>query len=895
MASFTDQLVAFNPYVSQIPVDDYVRVGMQKQLDYNKGVDKVQGYIDSVAGLEVLMPEQKDYLNQRINNLQQEVGRVVQADFSNQQLVNSVGALTSKIASDPIIQTSVASTQTYKQGIAAMKDAQAKGKSSISNEWDFQDQFSKWYNSKDITARFSGSFTPYTDVNKKVLDAIKTLAPDSHIEDIPYKRDGKGNIEMGADGRPVIDMAIMTKSMKGITPERLEAAINANLSADDVNQLMIDGRYSYRGRDAQGMKDVTDQRYEYKLNQMNDIIQGLTISRATANNDPQLAAQIDAKIQSYKERAEAIQSRYGRDIAAINNNLEGYKGSFYAGDWIKNFSDSYAHSEESLTYKENPYFMAAERRRENDIKFQEFLVNQQWKAADSAYKAESLKLGWYNAETARLGVENKAKGKKTAQGGLEGIPLSDAVLEPVDQNALDEVNKESFLKETQAISDDIDQQKMALLGNTGLVTIKRSPDGTQPRYEYNVAGKDPKSVIAAADAAIAKLKDAYDKDPNSVDDGTRTYFDNLANADQVMQNRKFSINKLQSDADKEHSLEPVLKNITPITLNIPGKGNIAVSREQQVDFNDKLQKIRERKAGAYGVPYYSYNDATAEKLLVTPEEKYMYNVIKQSYGGNPGDEQFRQNIRKVEATIGPEGRSITRARDTYMNNAVRSIVGTQEPVSFTLEAFKAEDRNRAKAVATNLVGSMSRAGKGSPGEYFDRGDASKMLSKENDDNTTYSLYSKGRGQYSLRMNNENVNKEGVDIPLTKAQAEELFGQGQFLDDFYNIRQSLQLSKNTAKWTTDVRGLGKESAFNLHNGLTNKYSVKYHVEEPLKNGGLQVRMYIYDKTKKEWLPEMTAGFGQLLNEAQVTKFLSTAGDQYIDAKLLEAAQRNKTNQ
>lgn len=900
MASFTDNLVAFNPYVSQVPVDDYVRVGMIKQQQYNAGVEKVQGYIDSVAGLEVIKPEQKDYLYQRINNIRQEVGKVVQADFSKQQIVNSVGSLTNKIAADPIIQTSVQSTNAYRQGLAAMKDAKEKGKSSVSNEWDFNDQFQKWYNDKDVTTRFSGSFTPYTDVTSKISKIIKDIDPNVHIEDNPFVRNADGSIKVGKDGTPEIDFAMIEKSSTTLTPERIQAAISANMTQDDINQLRIDGRYSYRGQDAMGMKQVTDQSYQYRLDQINDVIEGLMVSKATANNDPQRAAAIDAQIEAYKNKATAYQNRYRQDIAAINSNLEGYKGSLYAQNWLTKFGDGYAYTKESLTYKENPYFMAAERRRENDIKFQEFMADQQWKAADAAYKRESLRLGWYNAETSRIGAESKAA-KNAAKGALAGIGLSDAVLEPIQQDELEKVDVNSFLTETDQIAEDIDQQKMALLGNTGLVTIKRDPTGKNPRYEYNVAGKDPQTVINAANAALGKLKAAYDEDPNSVDDGARTYFSNLANADQMIQNRKFSINQIQSDADKEHNLQPFLSKFKNIGLTFQG-ATYNITPTDIMNFNKKLDEVYPKSYPSTGMGYGSYqsydlNDEKAKTIMNTPKDKVLYNIFKRDYNKQHVTE-FEKGvvgtINAVNSQVNNRAGSVIAGRDRYMDNAVRSVAGTQQPVSFTLEAFEAPDRKRAQAVASRLVNTIIAEDKQSPNPRYDEDNIKKMLGKEAT-NTTYSLVSKGRGRYALGLSNTEVTGEPVEMDITKQQAEELFGQGQFLDDFYNIRQSLNLSKSGGKWTTDVRGLGKESAFNVNNGQLNRYSIKYHVEEPLKNGGLQVRMYIYDKLggevdpetgkpKGAWLPERTAGFGQLLNEAQVTKFLSTAGDQYVNSIL-----------
>jgi hypothetical protein len=320
-------------------------------------------------------------------------------------------------------------------------------------------------------------------------------------------------------------------------------------------------------------------------------------------------------------------------------------------------------------------------------------------------------------------------------------------------------------------------------------------------------------------------------------------------------------------------------------------GTKVISREDQLSFNSKLQLVRERKAGTtYGVPYYAYNDETADKVFTTPEEKYMYGLMKQGYGGSAQDEQFRQNIRNVEEKIGPEGRMIVRQRDNFMDNAVKEMVGVQQPVAFDLDAFKTEDKERAKAVVSNILVSMNRDSKGSPMPNFDQGDAEKMTNAKNRGNTNYSLVSIGRGKSVLRMTNDDVSSKGVDVPLTKQQAEELFGQGKFLDDYYNIREAMQLTKSTGKWTTDVQSQGRDGAFNLKNGLLNKYNVKYAVEDPLKNGGLQVRMYIYDKKAAQWLPDMTANFGQLLNESQVTRFLSQAGDQYIDAELARRAKK-----
>lgn len=885
MASFTDELVKFNPYHTQIPVDDYVRVGLQKQLEYDQGVKEVQGYIDSVAGIEVVKPEQKDYLNQRIGNLQSEVSKIVSRDFSNQQLVNSVGALTSKISSDPIIQNAMASTRNYKAGIAAIKDARDKGKSSPSNEWNFTSQFQKWYNDKDVSSRFSGEFVPFTDVNKKIADIIKTLDPNSQLEDIPYKRGQNGSILLDKDGLPQIDYAMMERSTKGVTPERIQMAIRANLDQNDLRQLQIDGMYTYRASDKNGMKSITDSSYNYRLNQINDTIKGLLVERQVNTSDQAHITRIDGQIEALKNRAEQYREKYKQDIGNLDRDPDSYKASLYLDNWLSRFSEGYAYSQNSLTYKENPFFMAAERRRENDIKFQEYLLNKQFEAARLAIDEQRLSLERERVEAYKLSL-------KTKKGGISAddsaLPLTgDAIREAIDQEALEEINQNTFLGETETLSNDIDTQKMALLAQLrpDLVTVARDPSGLARRFEYNVAGKNPNDVKSEAEATLLKIKDAYDKGLE-IDDAAKVYFDGLANTNQRVNNRKTAINKLQTEADKSWDVKPLLTRIAPMTIT-SGAGNVySFTPEEQMRFNEKLSStVRTSPSpGVGGAGYKYYDKQVAEKIFTSPGEKYLFNLMtKDPRTRSEADRVIIDRLNTVAKTVNFPAKQLIEGRSEYMNNAVREITGVRQPVSFSIEGFKGEDRGRVQAVVGNLFNSIIKEGKSNTNPNYDKGDISDMLTGKNVGNTTFSLVSKGGDQYALRLTNTNITNKPREIDITKVQAQDLFGANKFLDDFQSIREALQLTKGTGRVTTDVEGTGRESAFSLKNGLLNNYGVKYHVEEPLKNGGLQVRMYIYDKSDSQW-KEKVATFGQLLNEAQVTKFLSQVSDQYIDAIL-----------
>ena len=83
MASFTDAISQFNPYVQQLPTDLMMKVGMQKQAQYDAGVQKVQQYIDNIAGFDVAKNVDKAYLQSKLNELGGKLKIFASADFSN--------------------------------------------------------------------------------------------------------------------------------------------------------------------------------------------------------------------------------------------------------------------------------------------------------------------------------------------------------------------------------------------------------------------------------------------------------------------------------------------------------------------------------------------------------------------------------------------------------------------------------------------------------------------------------------------------------------------------------------------------------------------------------------------------------------------------------------------
>ena len=350
MASYTDILPKFNPYIEQLPVEAMVQVGMQKQQQYNEGVQKIQTSINNVAGLDVIRDVDKNYLQSKLNELGGKLKTVAAGDFSNFQLVNSVSGMTTQIVKDKGIQNAVSSTAWYRKQASEMEKAISEGKSSQANISDFNEKAGKWLNSDDVSTSFNDRYTPYIDVDKKWLEIYKGLHSDLVEQDIPYAYNADGTINKNKTAE-----AMQRISKETVSAAKIENAIRASLTPDEQNQLSINANYQFRGYDTpEKLAVYSNTKYNSQIDSNNSLIQKLEgeIGLSTSNSEKQ--KQLQEIVESLKVKNIKLNSELKEELELVMADPTLAKSTIYKNGAISQFANAYAWENNKENILDNP-------------------------------------------------------------------------------------------------------------------------------------------------------------------------------------------------------------------------------------------------------------------------------------------------------------------------------------------------------------------------------------------------------------------------------------------------------------------------------------------------------------------------------------------------------------
>lgn len=788
MASYLDNPnINFNPYIQQLPVEEMRIVGMQKQVQYDEGLQRIQSTIDNVAGLDIANDAQKQYLNSKLSKLGNDLKPLAAGDFSKFQLVNSVNGMTNSLIKDDVIKNAVSSTAWYKKQKAEMEKAISEGKSSQSNIYDFNDNASKYLNATDVSTSFTSRYTPYTDVKKKALDAIKSLIPNSSSYDIPFE------IVNGRINTNKIANALQRHNIKGVDEKQIIQAISATLTPDDINQLGIDAKYQFRGATPEQLKNNAILNYKNRKEEAVETLEFLKQQKAITT-DPNKGSELDERIEQY-ERLLGLDGGTGsldedlKDrLERVENDPDGVKFSIYKDGFIKEFSNAFSWKQQEMQYVTNP------------LKQQENWINEmRFKQQQESNRQNEFKLN-YSLKQKELTLKAEEVALKDAEvNGIEG-----GVWTPLGNDTDNKLKSEEYFREHVLSVDD------AINSDINVLKTRYTPMQIENMIKD---WKDNQGVISK----MKNVKtDAVEKIKNIVKN--QNYKNSLKEKESEL--RKQAYSKL---SNKDKMLVDNLNNAQPLNLISTNKKQRNLSpKDILIDIQNKKAKLWKDGDGdiilkyqdgfEVQVPFMSFfGDSEINKRLRDPLKQLL--KIQSDKSLNPilkSEEIFRESLSTLTKQFVPQIIALPTTKD---GSIPPGVVGK---LSALLTA------TNVKSIAAN--------------EDFDFTSASEMLQDKNQKDTRVFIYQKG-DNYQVHLKNEKDPSKRQVLTLDKNDIIKYFGP-----QYVNNKTQESLRLGMGKGNTNLNNTPEYSLLQKQFGdfpLINKLQITADLNQDLSDPDLYI--------------------------------------------------------
>jgi hypothetical protein len=597
MASYTDKIPTFNPYVQQLPVEAMLQVGMYKQQKYDEGIQKIQTNIDNVAGLDIYKDSDKAYLQSKLNQLNSDSRMFVMADFSNSQMVNSVNGMTSSLVKDNRIQNAVSATASAKKELAFMEEERKKGTLNPSNEYIFKKKFSAWSNNEEVGQGFNAKYDPYFDVFKFAKETFDAIGDESMSFDQIYQTGGDGKPLLDKNNRPVLSHYMKRMVKEGKFPERVRDTLNQIFSDPRVGkQLSIDGQYNLSGMDDAQLKQKIQLKKDGDLSKYEDQLFELRMKKSMGEN-------VSSEIDTVQDKLTKINSSY--DELLSSSDLDGIRGSLYKQDTYDRYTSMFGKLKVKEEILDSPAFKIefdlnkeaqrrAEKARDQALENLKLQRDEYWKQKDDKWKEKNYNLDVYKAQTA---AKPKGPGKDniTDGGGGGGTSRPEDTgrqfVAMADEKYTNAANawsgaQDKFIYETmfntpanQAI---INQIKLDAPGDTPL-----SQGVAVSIFLRNQAKRQKMDISAFRSTYSVKAKTAMDakEKKDGVPPATRDLYTKIQQTHKVF--KEENANRIQRDEAAQKTIAAIgldedFANIKPETITYRGQ-QITVSKQNQID------------------------------------------------------------------------------------------------------------------------------------------------------------------------------------------------------------------------------------------------------------------------------------------------------------------------
>lgn len=867
MASFTSTPTTFNNYIETTPVQAEVAVGLEKERQFKEGIQKVQGYVDAIAGLDIAKQEDRDYVSNKLNEVKKGITKNLSGDFSDMRITNQIGGAATHIFKDPIVQGATISTANYRKGVSEMDAAVKSGKSSPENEWDFQDNASKWLNDKSVGTSFNGQYTSYVDVMDDFLKTWKEVHPDSKLTQDAFRQDANGKI--------VVNEALNEESREGITPDKVKQVSDLVFSKpQNQRQLDISGRYKYRGILPSHMYQTLQANYAETIDNVNTHLTQLQVKMATDKSvDKEL---VTKQIEQWKNFGSNTLEQFKTYSEALQSNPEGAKALIYKDEQAQKLMNSFSWTKESNQIKNNPL----------------------WDAQMDTLKYE-LDLSKFDWE----------KQKDMAEINLKKLKLESET----DVKGIQTVTVPKNIEET--------------LGNAGSQSFYDIKEDFHQRFRSDM--REGVNLIAnASKGSGGNILPPWKKDANlgwipNVDPTGKTGYKNAEEAQSAS-------SKIYADAratwnngsgsdplvnDMFNKIDPTLKAIEyydKIGTDIEDKFKTQLAPFMKLLDSKGLPKTIEAtytQEGAFGI---GSKEVTAYKADISDlVQLKIYNEGKKLFGEDSkeaksakavlvkklGETNFKDIVRRTGSASLGSGKGNTDPKFKAAYNTISDLAKNSNFIQDAIareQSFKdaqigfnpgqtnfvPKDENQAKTIITRVKSLADERSKGNNTSSFE--DILSELKISKDKNTDAMAKTIGWSKVPSANGDKyylSVNGKSAEVTATDLQS--IFPGTELNDPFWS-KHGTTLGL-TGRTTTDVNGMGIERAYPVKMPYNSKYAVKYHLVGN-GNGDYSLKLYINDTKGNKILDgvpwTLTEG---LMNQQETQKVIERlASDAVVEA-------------
>lgn len=761
MASYTDILPKFNPYVQQMPVETMVTVGMQKQKQYEENVTKIQGQIDNIAGLDVANDVDKQYLQSKLNQLGNDLTSVAGGDFSNFQLVNSVSGMTGQIVKDKNVRNAVSSTAWLRKQQAEMEKAISEGKSSQANIYDFNQKASRYLSSQTVGDSFSGRYKQYTDIDKKWMDVFKTLHPSLKEEDIPFERDINGNIDYNKTAK-----SMQRISKETVSAAQIENALRSSLSPDDLEQLAINGKYEFRGATPEKLSAYYTGKYTKAVTSTDEQIKQLEGLVNLSASDPVTREKALSVIEELKLQKLQLNENLDKNLSLIATNPDLAKAEIYKNGAISQFANSYSWETNKLQRLTNPDLEAEHWEKTNQLarntqalairaqNYHEWLSKKQLDNTDRDY---ALKLN-----------ESIAKVRGTVDGMVSYGGQSTLVKDPITSMKSDAVTSEQSAN-----------ANIVLLAKQLKTTVAGAEEQLK---EYNNGNK---SKIPVNWRGV-------------VEDINKDRL-NAFNLNATVKQAEDQVNNSKESILKRNEIDRVVATKQPLTISVNGT-SVSFSPKEVYNFLIK-SKYRFTGVGEVGI----------DKKYLTDKEKVLYNAsINNPFSIKGLFSKTSWNIADIQrhySDVVNANKNYEEAVNAKVTEILLPKAGKYIPAQYNINVTNkdgATSRDNMEGIAGNILSSYGSVLGGIQGgaEKLSTADvkaAREWLNSKDKDNIQYKKLVQGNDVFLVMMKGA---EEKV-IPLTPQQAVQLpANQNEPSAREMSVRELQQMGNGNTNITSD---------------------------------------------------------------------------------------------